>query len=62
MRNHDLPALKQARRARQKDKARAALLDEAKVEELARLEFEAAKAKTGKSKKRQRAIADQMQA
>ncbi len=38
------------------------ILDEAKVEELARLEFEAAKAKTGKSKKRQRAIADQTQA
>ncbi len=54
MRYDDLPGDGQARRA--------ALLEEANVEELARLEFEAANAKTGKSKKRQRASADERQA
>eukprot|EP00959_Pyramimonas_sp_CCMP1952_P457193 9474478-Pyramimonas_sp.AAC.1 len=61
MRCDDLPGDRHARRARQGDIARAALLQEAKVEELARLEFETANATTGKSKRRQRASADERQ-
>ena len=59
MRYDDLPGDRQARRYKQLDKARKALLEEAKVKELARLEFEAA---NGTSKKRTRAGTEERQA
>ena len=55
MRYDDLPGGRQARRDKQSDKARKALLEEARVKELAPLELEAASARKGRGKKRTRA-------
>ena len=55
MRYDDLPGDRQARRDKQSDKARKALLEEARVKELAPLGLEAVSARKGRGKKRTRA-------